>query len=138
MAKKIKSIDYTSRDFESIRQDLINYTKKYYPDSFKDFNEAVFGALMLDSVAYVGDMLSFYLDYQANESFLETSMKYANIVKHGRQMGYKYPGVPSSSGLVSLYITVPANSDGTGPDMSYVPTLLKGTQFTSLMVAFIH
>tara|TARA_Y100000593_G_scaffold11444_1_gene20495 strand:- start:37196 stop:38992 length:1797 start_codon:yes stop_codon:yes gene_type:complete len=132
MAKKIKSIDYTSRDFESIRQDLINYTKKYYPDSFKDFNEAGFGALMLDSVAYVGDMLSFYLDYQANESFLETSMEYANIVKHGRQMGYKYPGVPSSSGLVSLYITVPANADGTGPDMSYVPTLLKGTQFTSL------
>jgi len=131
MAKKIKSIDYTSRDFESIKQDLMNYVKKYYPDTFKDFNEAGFGSLMLDSVAYVGDMLSFYLDYQANESFLTTAMEYNNVVKHGRQLGFKYPGVPSSSGIVSIYITVPANPDGTGPDMSYVPTLIKGTNFAS-------
>ena len=61
-------IKYTSRDFATIKRDLVEYTKKYYPDTFKDFNEASFGALVLDSVSYVGDVLSFYMDYQANET----------------------------------------------------------------------
>ena len=66
MAKRTFPIDYTSRDFDSIRDDLINYTKRYYPDTFKDFSEASFGSLMLDTVAYVGYIMSFYLDYQVN------------------------------------------------------------------------
>ena len=74
MSDKKVAIDYTSRDFNSIKTDLVNYAKRYYPNSFKDFNQASFGALMLDSVAYVGDILSFYLDYQANESFLSTAL----------------------------------------------------------------
>ena len=70
MARRNVTIDYTSRDFDSIRDDLVNYAKRYYPDTFKDFSEASFGSLMIDTVAYVGDQLSFYLDYQTNESFL--------------------------------------------------------------------
>ncbi len=57
-------ISYISRDFESIKQDLVDYAKRYYPSTYKDFNEASFGSLMLDLVAYVGDQLSFYLDYK--------------------------------------------------------------------------
>ena len=74
--KRLPTIKYTSRDFQSIRADLINHARRYYPDTFKDFSEASFGALMVDSVAYVGDILSFYLDYQVNESFLDTSIEY--------------------------------------------------------------
>ena len=66
MAKR--PISYTSRDFDSIKAQLVNHAKRYYADSFKDFNEASFGSLMIDTVAYVGDVLSFYLDYQANEN----------------------------------------------------------------------
>ena len=72
MAKK--PINYTSRDFESIKDDLVNYAKRYYPTTFKDFNEASFGSLMMDMVAYVGDQLSFYADYQTNESFLDSAI----------------------------------------------------------------
>ena len=75
MAKKLVPIRYTSRDFASIKEDLVEHAKRYYPDTFQDFNEASFGALMLDTVAYVGDMLSFYLDYQVNESFLDTAIE---------------------------------------------------------------
>ena len=71
--KKNVPIKYTSRDFDSIKQDLVQYAKRYYPDTFKDFSEASFGSMMLDTVAYVGDILSYYLDYQANESFLNTT-----------------------------------------------------------------
>ena len=73
MATKKPAINYTSRDFNSIREDLESYVKRYYPDNYRDFTEASFGSMMLDTVAYVGDMLSFYTDYQANESFLDTA-----------------------------------------------------------------
>ena len=85
MAKKLTQIDYTSRDFDSIRSDLENYAKRYYPDTYKDFNKASFGSLMLDTVAYVGDILSYYLDYQTNESFLDSAIEYNNIVNWNKK-----------------------------------------------------
>ena len=64
-------IKYTSRDYASIRRELLTYAERYYPETFRDFNEASFGSLMIDSVSYIGDILSFYLDYQVNESLLD-------------------------------------------------------------------
>ena len=66
--KDKKLIKYTSKDFNSIKSDLVDHAKRYYPNSYNDFREGSFGSLMFDSVAYVGDILSFYLDYQVNES----------------------------------------------------------------------
>ena len=60
--KRTVSISYTSREFDSIKTDLLNYVKRYYPNSYRDFNEASFGSLMIDTVAYIGDILSFYID----------------------------------------------------------------------------
>ena len=74
MSKKNTAINYTSRDFESIRRDLEDFAKRYYPNTYKDFNRASFGSLMLDTVSYVGDILSFYLDYQMNETFLDSAV----------------------------------------------------------------
>ena len=125
MAKK--PINYTSRDFESIKGDLVNYAKRYYPTTFKDFNEASFGALMMDLVAYVGDQLSFYADYQTNESFLDSAIEFGNIVRLAESMGYKYPGSPQSTGQCSFYVIVPANTNTRGPDLNYLPIMEAGT-----------
>ena len=129
--KKKTPIKYTSRDYASIRQDLIEFAKRYYPDSFQDFNESSFGAMMVDSVSYVGDILSFYLDYQANESLLDTAIEYNNVVRLSKQMGYKFQGKPTSTGIITLYCVIPANSMGLGPDSSYLPILKKNTQIKS-------
>ena len=129
--KKKVPIRYTSRDFGSIRADLIDYARRYYPDSFKDFSDASFGAMMVDTVAYVGDVLSFYLDYSVNEMFLDTALEFQNIVKLSRQMGYKYRGKPSTFGILTFYCLVPANVTGQGPDTSYCPMVLKGSSFGS-------
>lgn len=129
MTKKIQSINYTSRDFESIRKDLENYAKTYYSDTFKDFNEASFGSLMLDTVAYIGDILSFYLDYQANESFLDTAIEYDNVIRLAKQMGFKLQTSPSSFGRLTFYIQVPAL--GTGPNLAYAPVLQASSRFSS-------
>ncbi len=131
MSKKLIPIKYTSRDFNSIRNDLVEHARKYYESTYKDFNEASFGSLMLDTVAYVGDILSFYLDYQANESFLDTAAEFDNIIKIGNQLGYKYSNSSSSTGLASFYIKIPANNYGLGPNLSYAPILKKGSTFST-------
>jgi len=130
MTKKLQSINYTSRDFESIRRDLENYAKTYYSDTYKDFNEASFGSLMLDTVAYVGDILSFYLDYQANESFLDTAIEYDNVIRLAKQMGFKLDVSPSSFGRLTFYVQIPAL--GTGPNLAYAPVLRAGSTFSSI------
>ena len=129
--KKIVPIDYTHREYTTIRQDLMELAERLYPDTFKDWSEASFGALMVDAVAYVGDQLSFYLDYNVNESFLDTAYQYNNVVRHGRILGYKYQGRPSTYGTAALYVLVPASSTGIGPDTDYVPIVKKGSRFTS-------
>ena len=68
------NIRYTRRDFDSIKKDLVEHAKRYYPNVYNDFTENSFGSMFFDSVAYVGDMLSFFLDVQANESLLETAI----------------------------------------------------------------
>ena len=84
---------------------------------------------MIDAVSYVGDQLSFYMDYNVNESFMDTAFQYSNIVRHGRTLGYKFEGRPSTYGTVALYILVPASSIGIGPDRDYLPLLKRGSTF---------
>jgi hypothetical protein len=132
MVKKKIPINYYSRDFDSIKESLVRHAKRYYPDSYKDFGEAGFGSLMLDTVSYVGDVLSFYLDYQANESFLDTANERKNIIRLSKQFGYKFDDVPASQGIASFYIFVPANAAGNDIDDRYLPTLKKGSTFSAL------
>lgn len=129
--KNIK-IDYTARDFEKIKKELVEYAKRYYPDNYRDFSTPSFGSLMLDSVSYIGDVLSYYMDYSVNESFLDTSIEFENIRRHARSLGYNFSGIPSSYGIVTLFIMIPSNADGTAPDFDYCPILKAGSSFTSL------
>lgn len=131
MPKKKVAVKYTSRDFISIKRDLVEYAKRYYPETYRDFNEASFGSLMLDTVAYVGDMLSFYLDYQSNESFLSTAIEYDNVIKLSKQLGYRPRFNPSSFGVATFYLMIPAAAVGTEPDTTYLPALEKGSEFVT-------
>ena len=125
MAKR--PINYTSRDFESIKNDLENYAKRYYPTTFKDFSEASFGALMLDMVAYVGDQLSFYADFQTNESFLDSAIRYDSVIKLSEAMGYKNPGAAKSTGQLAVYMLVPVSANSRIPDVGYLPFMQRGS-----------
>ena len=124
-------IKYTNREFNSIKEDLISYAKRYYPDTYNDFSDASFGELVFDLVSYAGDSLSYYLDYQANEAFMDTAVEFANLRKHAKSFGYSYAGVPSSFGVASFFILIPSNADGNAPDMDYSPMLKKGTSLKS-------
>lgn len=129
--KKNVPINYTNREFETIKRDLTQLAERFYPDTFQDFSQASFGSMVLDSVAYVADQLSFYLDYNVNESFLDTAYQYQNIHRHGKILGYKDLGRPSTYGKVAIFVLVPASPTGMGPDRDYIPILKKGTTFSA-------
>ncbi len=131
MADKKVPIKYTARDFNSIKNELIDHARRYYPDTVKDFSDSSFASLMLDTVSYVGDVLSFYLDYSVNESLLNTATERKNVMSLARQMGFKVPAKAISYGNVSLYIAVPANASSTGPDSAYIPIIEKNSTFKS-------
>ena len=131
MKNKKVLINYTDRDFNSIKRNLEEHARLYYPESFRDFSENSFGSYILDTVSYVGDMLSFYLDYQVNESFLETAIEYENIRKKASQFGYNFFGRPAAHGLATIYVKVPANPSGLGPNRELIPVMKKGSEFTS-------
>ena len=128
--KKVKPVKYASKNFEEIKQQLVTYAKTYYPDTYKDFNQASFGSLMLDTVAYIGDMLSFYIDYQSNESFIDSAIETQNLLKLAKQFGYKNPASFSSAGKCAFYVQVPANTDGT-QNFDLIPILKEGTTLSS-------
>ena len=129
--KKYVSINYTNRDFNSLRQDLINYAKRYYPELVRDFTEASFASLMMDLTAYVGDNLSFYLDYQFNESFLTTANDLNNVLRIAKQLGYKQKNSLSAYGKIGVFVLVPANTVSAGPNTDYIPILKENTILTS-------
>ena len=129
--KKFIPIRYTHREFGSIREDLLEMAERFYPNNFQDFSDSSFGAMMIDAAAYVGDQLSLNLDYSVNESFLDTSFQRTNILRHGRALGYKEQGRPSTYGTVALYVMIPAEAVGIGPDARYMPVLKKGSRLSS-------
>jgi len=131
MANK-PQINYYSRDFESIKATLVEYAKRFYPNEYTDFTEASFGSFLLDAISYVGDTLSFQLDYQVNENMLETAINRDNIFKVARQMGWKDPASPSASGFVTVYVEVPGTVGNVGPATDYAPVLKKGATFSSV------
>ena len=124
------AINFTNKDFSKIKEALVNNAKLYYPETNKNFNQASFGSMVLDAVSYVGDMLSFYIDYQYNEQFLDTSNEIKNILKIAKQNGFRDKGVASAQGSVAVYFQIPADSNGL-PNYKYVPTIKAGTKFQS-------
>lgn len=131
MPRKNVPINYFGRDFDSIKTALVEHARRYYADTFRDFNEAGFGALTLDTIAYTGDILSFYLDYQANEAFLDSAIEFDNILRHAKPLGYKLQENPSSHGVATFFILVPANEVGLGPDSRYIPILKRNSVFSA-------
>lgn len=130
--RRLPLIKYTARDFESIKRELVDYKRRYYANISRDENEAAFDDMMMDLVSYVGDQLSFYLDYEVNETFLDTAVEFNNVLKLGKQLGFKFRGNPTSTGIGTFFAIIPANAGGLGPDTRYLLTLKRGSELSSL------
>ena len=85
MADKIKKeVKLLGRDFGEIRNNLVDFTKTYFPQTYNDFNESSPGMMILELASYVGDVLSYYTDVQLRESLLEEAQEKKNRKRNWR------------------------------------------------------
>lgn len=128
LLKQVRQRRYLNKDFDALRNDLLDYARSYFPDNIRDFSEASLGGLLLDMAAYVGDVQSYYLDHQFHESFPETSVEPNNIERHLRRAGVPIIGSSPAVVSVTFYIKVPTDASGAGtPDTTSLPIIKEGT-----------
>lgn len=127
-----KNINYLGKDFATFKQNLIEYTKTYFPNTYSDFNEASPGMVFIEQAAALGDVLSFYQDTQLKESMLSHATERKNVMALAQSMGYK-PKVTSPAVVtLTVYQLVPsvwsANSGGSeyGPDSRFYYKIKAG------------
>ena len=84
-----RDIKYSNKDFASLRQQLVSFSKSYFPDSYNDFSPTSPGMLFMEQAAYVGDLMSFYQDIQLQETFLEYAQEKENLYNLSYLMGYR-------------------------------------------------
>ena len=126
MATQNVQVNYLSRDYASIRQDLINYLRAFFPDQWQDFNVTSPGMALLELNAYVGDLLSFVADKKFNELFLDGISERKSAYRLAKTLGYQIPGVRPAITLADITIEVPTTADGPNPD--YLPIYRPGVQ----------
>jgi hypothetical protein len=127
-------ISYTSRDYQSIRTELLNYARTYYPDLIQDFNDASVFTVFLDLNAAVADNLHYNIDRSIQETVLQYAQQRSSIYNIARTYGLKLPGQRPSVSLVDFSITVPAFGDK--EDERYLGTLSRGSQVTGAGIVF--
>ena len=133
MAQLDRDIRYTDRDFNTIKAQLEQYSKTYFPDTFNDFTETSTGMLFMEMAAYVGDVLSFYLDNQIQETFIQKARQTTNLYALAYSLGY-VPKVTTVAKVdVDYYQQVPAvlSASVYVPDYNYALLVPENTQITS-------
>lgn len=123
-----KDIRYLSRDFSSIKQNLIDFAKNYFPDTYQDFNESSPGMMFLEMAAYVGDVLSYYTDTTLQESLILQASERQNILDIAQSLGYKPKTNIAANVKLDVFQIVPAIGSGTNnkPDFSYAFAIETG------------
>jgi hypothetical protein len=128
---KNKNINYLNKDFNSLKEQLINYAQTYFPNTYNDFSPSSPGTMFIDMASYVGDVLSFYLDNQIQETFLQFAKKESNLYNLAYMMGYKPKVTSPSVANLTFYQLVPSINSGSVvvPDFSYTLKIDGGAVF---------
>jgi hypothetical protein len=128
-----RNIQYLNKDFTELRASLINYARTYFPTTYNDFSPSSPGMMFMEMAAYVGDVMSFYLDNQIQETYLQYARQTNNLYELAYMFGYK-PNVTQVATVdVEFYQQVPAlGSPGSqSPDFSYALYIPNNTIVTS-------
>ena len=135
-----QDIKYLNRDFSSFRQRLIEYTKTYFPNTYTDFSPTSPGMMVMEQSAYVGDVLSFYLDNQIQENFIQYAQQTNNLYELSYMFGYRPKTTSAAQTTIDIYQQLPAISIGGGdvaPDYSYALTVGENTTISANGLSFL-
>ena len=116
-----RTINYLNKDFSNYRDQLINYSQTYFPNTYTDFSETSPGMMFIEQASYVGDVLSYYLDNQIQENFLQYARQTSNLYDLSYMYGYKPKVTGLSSVNLDFYQLVPAIPSSSGADTLYIP-----------------
>ena len=133
MAVQNKDITYINKDFNDIRSQLINFSQTYFPNTYTDFSPASPGMMFMEQAAYVSDVLSFYLDNQIQETYLQYARQFDNLYDLAYMFSYK----PKVTGLaivdIDIFQQIPSKVIGseTVPDFNYALDIPQNTSVSS-------
>ena len=130
---KEKEVKYLNKDFNSFKNQLIEFTQTYFPENFNDFSEGNPGMMFLEMASYVGDVLSFYTDTQIQENFLSTAQDKESIYNMAYAMGYKPKLTTAASVNLDITQLVPSKVIGGSyePDFDYALNIRTNSTFKS-------
>ena len=128
-----KDVRYLSKDFQSFKDQLIEFAQTYYPNTYNDFSEGSPGLMFMEMVSYVGDVLSFYTDTQLRESFLSLAQEQENLYNMAYAMGYRPKVTTASTTDLDLFHLIPSTiiNDRYVPDFRYALRLSENSTFES-------
>jgi len=112
-----RDIKYINRDFQSFKTQLQEFTRTYFPNTYNDFSPASPGSMFIEMSSYVGDVLSFYLDNQIQETFVQYARQTNNLYELAYLLGYKPKVTTAATVNLDIYQTLPATSGN--PDFNY-------------------
>jgi len=132
MAAK-KNLVYLNKDFTEFRNSLVNYARTYFPTTYNDFSPSSPGMMLIEMASYVGDVMSFYLDNQYQETFLQYARQSNNVFDLAYMFGYKPKVTGVATADIDFYQRIPALGAGSGyaPDFSYTLLASANSSITS-------
>ena len=133
MANQTKDIKYINKNFDSFKGDLIEYAKAYFPQNYTDFSQPSPGSMFIEMASYVGDVLSFYLDNQIQETFIQYAKQSNNLYTLAYMLGYRPKVISTALVNLDVYQQIPATRVGSDnfPDWDYALTIQPGMQVKS-------
>tara|TARA_R110000824_G_scaffold287626_2_gene475718 strand:+ start:1108 stop:2970 length:1863 start_codon:yes stop_codon:yes gene_type:complete len=133
MADLKRDIRYVDKNFNQFRNSLIQYSKTYFPDTYNDFTDTSTGMLFMEMASYVGDVLSFYLDNQIQETFIQKARQQENLYQMAYLLGYEPKVTTAASVNIDFYQQLPASQSAGEyfPDFDYAMIIPENTQVVS-------
>ena len=128
-----RNINYINKDFTEYRAQLINYAQSYFPTTYTDFSETSPGMMFIEQAAYVGDVLSFYLDNQIQENYVQYARQDNNLYQMAYMFGYKPKVTTLATTEIDFYQLVPSKLSGSEyiPDYDYALYVNANTQVST-------
>jgi len=128
-----KDVKYLSKDYNSFKNQLMEFAEVYFPNNFNDFSEGNPGMMFMEMAAYVGDVLSYYTDTQLRESLLLLAQEKENLFNMAYAMGYRPKVSDASSVDLELFQLIPSTgaSGDYKPDFNYCLQINPNSSFTS-------
>ena len=128
---EIRDIKYVAREFSDYKQELVEFAKNYFPDSYNDFSPTSPGMMFIEMAAYVGDILSFYQDTQLQETFLQYAKEPSNLYSMAYMMGYRPKVTNVSEVELTVSHNVGANPSTNSPNWNQALTVNANATVTS-------